>query len=42
MGRSITNRLNTIIGFLTDIENYDIIISSISDFNNELIKIDII
>ena len=40
MNESITNRLNIINEFLIEIENYDIIILSKSDLDDELIKID--
>ena len=39
MSRSTTNRLNIINDFLIDIKNYDIIILSKSDSNDELITI---
>ena len=42
MIRLITNRFNIIINFLIDIENYNIIILSKSDSNDELIKNNII
>ena len=42
INRSITNRLNIIINFLIDIKNYDIIILSKSDLDDDFIKIDII
>ena len=41
LNRLITNRFNTINDFLIDIENYDIIILSKPNFNDELIEIDI-
>ena len=40
MIRLITNRLNTINEFLIDIENYDIIILSKPDLDDELTEID--
>ena len=40
ISRSITNRLNMINDFLTEIEDYDIIILSKSNLDDELIKID--
>ena len=40
MIRSITDYLNTINEFLTDIKNYDIIILSKPDFDDEFTKID--
>ena len=42
MSRSITNRLNIINDFLTETENYDIIILSKPDLDDELIKINIL
>ena len=42
MNRSIIDRFNTINDFLIDIENYDIIMLSKPDLNNELIEIDIL
>ena len=41
MSRSIIDRLNIINEFLVEIENYDIIILSKSDLDDEFIKIDI-
>ena len=40
INRSATNRLNIINDFLAETENYDIIILSKPDLNDELIKID--
>ena len=40
MIRSIINRFNTIVDFLIEIENYNIIILSKSDSDDELIKDD--
>ena len=40
MNRSTTNRLNMINEFLIEIENYDIIILSKSNLDDESIKID--
>ena len=40
MIRLITNRLNTINEFLTDIENHNIIILSKSGLDDEFIEID--
>ena len=40
ISRSITNRLNMINDFLTEIENHDIITLSKPDLNDEFIKID--
>ena len=42
MNRLTTDRLNTINDFLIDIEKHNIIILLKFNFNNELIKIDII
>ena len=42
MNRLITNRLNIINDFLTEIENYDIITLSKPNLNDELIKINIL
>ena len=42
MNRSTTNRLNIIKEFLTEIENYDIIILSKFNLDDELIKINIL
>ena len=42
MNRLITDRFNMINDFLIDIEDYNIIILSKLDFNDELIKIDIL
>ena len=41
MNRSITNRLNIINEFLIEIENYDIIILSKLNLDDEFIKINI-
>ena len=40
MSRLITDRFNIINDFLIDIKNYNIIILSKSNLNDELIKID--
>ena len=42
MIKLITDRLNTINEFLIDIENYNIIILSKPDLDDELIKIDLL
>ena len=42
MGRLTINRFNIINNFLIDIENFNVIILLKSDFDDELIKIDII